>query len=133
MKREIKFRVWNGSMEYKIMVGYLGVFYVQGMDEKDLASMSPFNTKLHSDFVMQYTGVNDKNGKEIYEGDIVRFKSWRDALQGYEDKTMEVAYQRGFYSPLVSFGYEPQSKEYEVIGNIFESPEFISEHKEEKK
>ena len=46
MEREIKFRVWTGQeMEHRIMVGFLGAFYVQGIDEKDSASMSPFNTK----------------------------------------------------------------------------------------
>lgn len=45
MNREIKFRVWTGmSMGYKVMAGYLGHFYVAGMDEKDAACMSQFNT-----------------------------------------------------------------------------------------
>jgi uncharacterized phage protein (TIGR01671 family) len=128
MKREIKFRVWNGSkMEHNVMAGFLGAFYVQGMDEKDTACMSPFNTKYSEETAcMQYTGKKDKNEKEIYEGDIVRFKSWRDALQRMEEKTMEVKYERGFFIPLVSFGDEPSSRDYEIIGNIFETPELLN-------
>ena len=72
MSREIKFRAWNGaSMEINVMAGFLGAFYVQGIDPEDSASMSPFNTKLEGVELMQFTGLHDRNGKEIYEGDIV--------------------------------------------------------------
>jgi uncharacterized phage protein (TIGR01671 family) len=126
--RETKFRVWTGSkMEYNIMAGFLGAFYVKGIDEKDSACISPFNTK-YPDVcpLMQYTGLNDKSGKEIYEGDIVTFKEWRDAYQEYEDKIMKVEYLEGFFCPLVSFGDEPSSKNYEVIGNIYQNPELLT-------
>jgi uncharacterized phage protein (TIGR01671 family) len=131
--RVIKFRVWNGmEMVYDVMIGKFGVFYVNpgskgnGLDEKDSASITPFNTRYHNDTpVMQYTGHTDTYGVEIWEGDIVQFKSWRDALQRMEDNIMVVKYERGFFIPLLSFGDGPASRDFKVIGNVYQHPDLL--------
>ncbi len=133
MDREIKFRIFNGlEMEHRIMAGFLGAFYVQGIDEKDKACMSPFNTKYHDGTpLMQYTGLKDKNGKEIYEGDIIRWKSSNPFSLG-DIRTVEVCYsQARFWCQSKKFGIYlgellAEERSSEVIGNIYENKDLIS-------
>jgi uncharacterized phage protein (TIGR01671 family) len=129
--REIKFRVWNGAeMVYDVTIGRFGVFYVNptnnGLDPNDSASLTPFNTKYHEDTpVMQYTGLKDKNGKEIYEGDI---------LMGAYKKLPKIVEYIGACFHLVNiknvglrhFSLSRSSaKSMQKIGNIYQNPELI--------
>jgi uncharacterized phage protein (TIGR01671 family) len=130
--KTVKFRIWNGiEMVYDITTGKYGTFYVNpekgdGLNPQDTASLTVNTTKYPEGIpLMQYTGIEDKNGKEIYEGDIVRFKYWSDSYQKYKDKVMKVEYLKGFFCPLVSFGDEPSSKDFEVIGDIYKTPELL--------
>lgn len=74
MAREIKFRIWDGSqMNYHVLVGKLGSYYAS-IDPKDTASV--INTKYPENIIpMQFIGLKDKNGTEIYEGDKLQIKT----------------------------------------------------------
>ena len=130
MKREIKFRVWTGlQMEYNIMAGFLGAFYVQGIDEKDSASMSPFNTKYPNDSpLMQFTGLKDKNGKEIYEWDIIAYENHEWVVTWVYDRWDMVNGDKGVRED--DFSDDPGTTSWdwaEIIGNIYESPELFKD------
>jgi len=77
----------------------------------------------HQDYVlMQYTGLKDKNGKEIYEGDIVRHAT--------DEGVYKVIFEDGGFYVKNLFEYDFQTiNEYplEVIGNIFEDKHLLKE------
>ena len=130
--REIKFRVWTGcGMEYNITTGKFGTFYVNpmnnGLDVKDSASLTSLTTKYQEPVkLMQFTGLKDKNCKEIYEGDIVKFKII------FTSGTDEVVFNEGrFELKNISIGGEKRSVDNianycEVVGNIYENPELLT-------
>ena len=138
--REIKFRAWTGIvMEHRVVAGQLGSFYVEGLDPKDSACMSPFNTIYGPQTpIMQFTGLLDKNGKEIYEGDILSFAVFDYNGNDTQYKGCIVFAEAGWQlwkSPQSEFygadgafqlGWvHPQDEEIEVIGNIHEHPEHL--------
>ncbi len=75
----------------------------------------------------QYTGLTDKNGVKIFEGDIVHFRT-----TAYHFKNCRIKYQSCYarYCAIDNKGYEyPMDKafEYEIIGNIHDNPELLEE------
>jgi uncharacterized phage protein (TIGR01671 family) len=128
MKRKIKFRAWDVdnkefAEEFEITHdGYVRLNYMDG-DYFD-------NFKPKSNLIaMQYTGLKDKNGVEIYEGDMLDFNG-RDLEDNDEGKVIfsngkfEVV---GFYDSFQDNAYDAFSEhaELEVIGNIYQDKESI--------
>jgi uncharacterized phage protein (TIGR01671 family) len=74
--------------------------------------------------VMQFTGLLDKNGKEIYEGDIVRTQWGGEGFIQFIDGAFHFMFEDGKARVLVS-EHEAGKREIEVIGNIHENPDLI--------
>ena len=134
MTREIKFRAWDNKNKLFItndeyMIGLDGKFYrmdfysgISGYEDGNLIW-----NELKDIILMQYTGLKDKNGKEMYEGDIVKIMQ---ETKTFFDKVI-------YDNHLCSFRFEGLSDycdfcdwlregaEFEVVSNIYENPELI--------
>ena len=128
--REILFRAKredNGEWAY----GY----YVRLPDAAGSASMihtparnpdeSNSSHFIRSSTIGQYTGLTDKNGTKIFEGDIVRYGDTIHKVV-FEQRN-GTAYFGLVYSPIetLPFGHYQDLRQLEVIGNIYENPELI--------
>ena len=116
--REIKFRAWD-DFKKKMITEDVSSY----CSFKDNGVVNCFNP-LGNNIIMQYTGLKDKNGKEIYEGDIVNGGIY-DGSYCYGKIVFKNAC---FYAESIgrfNEGISEHWQHFEVIGNIYENPDLL--------
>jgi uncharacterized phage protein (TIGR01671 family) len=123
--REIKFRVWyQGKMRFPINMEFCpdGLF---GINVPDNDGLPHYTEKGYT--LMQFTGLRDKNGKEIYEGDVVTVTNWLNGepWEGHIHNC-EIEFKGGKFDLKDHWMHESlESSDVTVIGNIYENPELV--------
>ena len=130
--RNIKFRAWD-KKDFKVRQ-VLGMSFQHGTISVELNNEEYLQDGASRFELMQYTGLKDKNGTEIYEGDVL-YVEQIDRIDPYipHKKNVAVRYEgrdtafvfdeeAGFVIGLYS-----TPRELEVIGNVYENPELLGD------
>lgn len=115
--REIKFRAWDKNNNKMVFVG-----------DKYAKTYGQMIDMFEDEDLMQFTGLHDAKGKEIYEGDIIR--------NNYSSVKVIIAFKHACFGSLMDdifisfteYGTETYLKtECEVIGNIHDNKEILGD------
>ena len=132
--REIKFRAWDKENKERLIVRAVSFESFKNKqkivaiicEHEDGREKSPMTDEQVEHFkdvekfeLMQFTGLKDKNGKEIYEGDILKCTTTNN--HGFID---EVIFESLTFCLSGDFVFD-ELKEFEVVGNKFENPELL--------
>lgn len=127
--REIKLRAWDKKNKDMFNVQGFDMYEVQNDDKE-------YDVRGKDDIIlMQFTGLKDKKGQEIYEGDILHVKDCGFDFMGIVEWSKRVCsfeiYDKFSYKPKqIGYGKRYQfddTTNFEIIGNIYENPELLND------
>lgn len=131
MGRDVKFKGWDSVNE--VMLPVESINFREGYVSLNEGDNSLTDT-LEMIELIQYTGLKDKNGKEVYEGDIIESPLWE--AEPYEIVFKDYAFKARDIRKKIMYGSDLffdiddllsgcVGETFEVIGNIYENPELL--------
>jgi len=136
MSREIKFRAWDKKdlcMREATSLLFNSKNVLSHIGFEPFEQQTEYTDYANEFIVMQFTGLHDKNGKEIWEGDVIRTTLTGVTLS---DRVLEVVYGNDlaqFYASsegkwacsLAALAHPQDGDGCEVLGNIYSNPELV--------
>lgn len=136
VQRKIKFRVWDSERKtWKSRIyDYAIACYNGEIFEYDVSNFSPDNKNL---ILEQYTGLKDKNGKEIYENDLLKINDKVCQVMFYDFVSGWIVFPVQHWADTHTFfsfanltdfllgGFIKMQNSTEIIGNVHENPELL--------
>ena len=136
MSREIKFRLWSKIDEKFIKTDNPDLNFVINSDGY-LYSIENFHGEIYVSLqlnivVLQFTGLQDKNGKDIYEGDILKYNFPYDGRLKHISPVTYLETQASFgikdiYGNEIPLYRITANNYFEVVGNIYENKNLLEE------
>lgn len=120
--KEIKFRVWNGleMISLNNAIDRWLVWIQRSSSSNDWILESYFDDVI----IMQYTWVKDKNGKDVFEGDVLSVAGW--SIVSYRDRDCWFKFCYWEWDNEIHWDLFWDCKYCEIIWNIYENPELLT-------
>ena len=123
--REIKFRAWDKENEKMMKVSSLH------LENKEISVKENGTFRLfRMQDLMQYTGLNDKNGKEIYENDLISCNKHKNIVVFFENGCFKVKYSKND-TTNVTCTLDTFLEKYKckISGNVYENKNLLEENR----
>ncbi|WP_335997594.1 YopX family protein [Fusobacterium polymorphum] len=122
--KKFKMKAW--LMKEKKMVSIIGIDfnyeYIRYTEDDNLFNENYKTAEFKNIELLQFTGLKDNGGQELYEADVIKFNDGIDDIYGLisyddEDGTYRVSYEN------ITEHLSEREGDFEIVGNIFENPD----------